>query len=164
MKISQYFSRIDIVDDEDHRYILTDDAPEWLQEAINEAHAGASHDDHIYELAHSFALDYDNGNISNRDADDSFGEWADSQVDLGDRDLYLFAADNYHARWYDDEQAKESVGADAGPLDHIRMVQYIIAQVVASALWEAIKEAEDDDSDVFDEEATYVLKKDDLKS
>lgn len=152
MKISQFFTRIDIVDSNAHRYILTDEAPSWLQEAIDEAHAGASHDDHIYELAHSFALDYDGGNITRADAWDNFVGWADDQVDVYDHDLYQFAADNSHRRWYDEEQASELVGKKANPLDHIRMVQYIVAQSVASAIWAAVKEAEEEEWDSLDSE------------
>lgn len=148
MNLSQYFKRIDIHETDRHRYILTDETPRWLQDAINEAHQGASHDDHIYDLAHTFALDYDSKNVTSSDARDNFGEWATSQIDYSDKDLYQFAADNYHCRWYDNEQAAECVGEKAGPLDHIRMVQYIIAQAVASVIWDAIKaDALDDGSE-----------------
>lgn len=124
-------------------YHLTIDAPDWLKEAIYDLHCGSLPSNYIYDLAHSFSVDYDNGNVT---SDDDFHEWADGMIDVYNADLYQFAADNSSASWYDDESATDLIGTSNDPLDHIRAVQYSVALTVAQALYRAIEDNLDEDN------------------
>lgn len=143
MKISEYFERLKIHNTNKHQYIFKPNAPDWLRKAIYKVHQGGMPVDYLFDLCYAFVRDYDEGNVTQENVEG--GLWADSQVDIYNSKLYQFAADHCNCNWYDDEQASELVGKEATPLDHIRMVQYVVAQSVAFILWDTIKEAEEQD-------------------
>lgn len=62
---------------------LTDDAPQWLRDAIHELNYEYLSPDQVCNLAHSFAIDYDcDYEFLSLQKNDCFSEWANENVDF----------------------------------------------------------------------------------
>lgn len=125
---------------------LTDDAPEWLRNAILAAHSDGADlpRDWIYEECEAACCRIDDG------VDDD-GEWihkhADSRVDVYTRQLYDWAAVMCHSTVYAlAKDRAEDYGAE-GSLDPERVIAFIqycaIAQI-AETIFQAWKGRDDE--------------------
>ena len=72
---------------------LADDRPDWLQEAVREAHQGTLPSDWIYAECKAAAEAFDEGVFDDCEDDDSVHEYVDGRVDVYTQALYRWAAD-----------------------------------------------------------------------
>lgn len=130
-------------------WCLTEDRPEWLQDAIREVHGSDLPNDWIYSACRDACSAIDDGALTD---DDSIHEWADSQVDVYTRDLYRWAGDMCTTDLFSDAESEASdfgtPGNDNDPTKRIGVVQYCAYSTIARTLMTAHGDAttEDDDS------------------
>jgi hypothetical protein len=118
----------------------TDDAPEWLTEAIQEAHGGDFQDDWIYLECRDACAAYDDGALSLSEDGDDVHEYADSAVDIYTKDRYQWATDHCLGSLFANA---ESEADDLGPSEdttaRLGVVQYCAIRAIASTMLEAIR-------------------------
>jgi hypothetical protein len=135
---------------------LRDDRPEWLQDAVREAHAGDFPNDWIYSECRAACEAIDAGDLSD---DDNLHEHADSRVDVYTRHLYQWAADFCLSdTWANAESEVDDMGtgpmvgvtlpAGSSSLQRITTVQYCARATIARIMLSAAQDnAEDDETD-----------------
>lgn len=127
-------------------YSLTKDAPEWVKDAIREAHDGGNifPNDWIYDACHTMASHMDDTDPD--DWDDAISEWADGAVDVYNTDRARWLASHLEFAGIVDEAVEELGHSDQGIHGDIGIGQYVLLERIASALIQAVRdEAENDD-------------------
>jgi hypothetical protein len=131
---------------------LKDGSPEWLLDAICEAHNGTFPSDWAYvECKAAFDAIDDGADLSDAD---TLAEHADGRVDVYTKALFAWAAEHCLTSLYSDaeEEAKDLVGEDATTEDRFKAIQYCAIQRIAATMAEACKEhGEDEDEDEDDD-------------
>jgi hypothetical protein len=121
---------------------LRDDRPEWLQDAVREAHAGDFPNDWIYSECRAACEAIDAGDLSD---DDNLHEHADSRVDVYTRHLYQWAADFCLSdTWANAESEADDMGTEGSALQRITTVQYCARATIARIMLSAAQENDDD--------------------
>jgi len=117
-------------------------APQWLRDAIREAHGDMLPNDWVYEACRDASLAIDDGALTDSD---SVHQYADGAVDIYTRDLAEWYRDMCHSDIYANAEceADDCGSSDNGNVDaRLRVIQYFaiarIAQTVLGA-WEASK-------------------------
>lgn len=126
---------------------LTDDAPEWLRDAILEAHDDELPNDWRYETCESIVGALEDGAEPE--------EIADSLVDVYTGPLFQWLADYIGRGAYCDEALESGLagGTSGDGLEAIvRAGQYLAIETMARGLAEAIAEHQDDDEDEEEEQ------------
>lgn len=123
---------------------LKDDAPEWLQDAVQDAHQGTLPNDWIYAECLAAVEAFDNEELG--EDGDGVHEHADGRVDTYTRDLYQWAADMCLTdTWASAESEAEDMGPTGTTLNRIASIQYCairhIAEIMRNVCLEAMKEA-----------------------
>lgn len=122
------------IDDGTTFYTLSDDHPEWLYDAVQEAHDGEFPNDWRYEHCLHIVSDIDNGSYDP-------GEIADSLVDIYDSDRLRWLADDPSRTAYCDEAQSDGLaGDDPSVIELAGIGQYLAIERMASILLEAIQE------------------------
>lgn len=136
-----------------HAYVtLTDDAPEWLKNAVSEAHQGTLPNDWICAECFAAVEAVDSGALDVEDEDDDdVHSYADSQVDVYTQELFQWAADfcltdTFAAA----KQEAHDMGMRDGDLEkQIAVVQYAAIRHIADTMKQACAAAKrrtDDDA------------------
>ncbi len=137
MKLASFFTKI-TANDGSERTICTDDAPEWLTEAIEDAHQGDLPNDWIYDECRAACEAIDEGSLTD---DDSVHEHADCRVEIYTKPLFQWAADMCLSSTYShaEEEANDIIdhNADGDTVKRFTAIQYCaiatIARVILSA-------------------------------
>jgi len=136
---------------------LTDDRPQWLYDAVHEAHGKDLPNDWIYAECEAACDAIDDGSIDveARYYQDAISEHTDGRVDIYTRDLYQWSADMCHSyTWsYAEEEAKDLGSADVDTEKRIAMIQYCAIQSIVDTIVEAWKEAKEESADDDTEES-----------
>ena len=116
---------------------LTDDAPEWLTDAVRKAHDGEFPNDWRYRICSAICDELD----AETD-DDRISDIADSLVDVYNYELITWAGEHVNRIGDVDEACREyGVADDAGIIDRISLGQYVtirnMAETLAAAYYEA---------------------------
>lgn len=118
---------------------LTDDAPEWVKDAVYSAHDGRMPDDGIYNLCASIASDLTEYDMTGKCPEDHLREIADNSVSCYHMDRYRWLAAHLdNSGWCEQAQEEELVASDASMSDRIAAGMYLKAYSVASTLHNAI--------------------------
>jgi hypothetical protein len=127
---------------------LTEGAPDWLKEAVREAHQGTLPSDWIYAECQAATIAFDEGTLDDSEDDDCVHEHTDSRIDTATKDLYQWAADFCLT---DTFAAAEEEATDMGMLEEketvkrIMSVQYAairhVTDVMRQACIKAVKES-----------------------
>ena len=122
---------------------LRDDAPEWLQDTIREAHFGAFPNDWIYaECEAAFDAYQDQGERPDTH------EHADGRVDVYTKDLYHWAEDMCLTDLFSEAEERAT---EFGPpnnssvLGVLRVVQYCAIEMIAAVMFDAIEANKEDE-------------------
>jgi hypothetical protein len=133
-------------------FTFVDDRPDWVYDAVMEAHDGEMPDDWRFDICDSLFEEID------EDTDeDSLSEIVDGLVDVYNSDRVRWLAGNLNRASYVDE-AVESFGVSDSPdvYNMIGMGQYVCIDQMAHIIFTAIKEnaevEEDDEEDEDDED------------
>jgi hypothetical protein len=128
---------------------LKDSAPEWLRDAVREAHGGSLPNDWIYDECRAACGEIDEDRFSGRYPEDVVHEHADGQVDVYTSKLFAWAADMCNSGIYADAESEASdlVSADASTEDRIKAIQYCAIQRITYAMIEAWRENADEETD-----------------
>ncbi len=123
------------------------DAPEWVSDACQEAHARDLPNDWIYEECRAAFEAYEAGEITEGETH----EHTDNRVDVYTRDAYQWAADfclSY--TWAEAEEAAKDLGMPEDTEKRIQVIQYAaiqrIAEIIVAACDAAAAAEENDDS------------------
>ncbi len=118
--------------------VLRDGAPEWITDAVRDAHAGMFPDDRIYTLCRD-AFDF----IA--DGGDDASDFADGAVDVYTSDRVRWLASHLGRVSLCDEAASDFAIGDggAGIIDRIGWGQFLEASRVYATVWEACERADD---------------------
>lgn len=119
---------------------LRDDAPEWLKEAVREAHQGDLPLDWIYAECQAAAQAIDAGDIDlvGEDDMDALHEHADGRVDIYTKELYQWAADFCLTdTWAAAEEAAREMGLPEETEKRLACVQYAAIHFVAETMRDA---------------------------
>lgn len=139
MELTDYFQR-KTRDDGTTFVTLTDDAPEWLDDAVMAAHDGEWPNDWRYETCESIVE-----MLAGSGADPSDAAWeiADSLVDVYNHDLYAWATPD---RWCYVDEAIENLGEVRDLSQALMQGQFYCIERMALALADAIEENAGDES------------------
>jgi hypothetical protein len=126
--------------DDGTRFVtLTDDRPDWLQDAVMEAHDDELPNDWRFETCAAIA-EWLDGLLDLDDADDMVSEFADAQVDVYTSDRLRWVAGHLGRVDYCDEAASEyGSGARDGIVDRIGQGQYLCIERMASLMLNAYR-------------------------
>lgn len=119
---------------------LKDDAPEWLGDAVYDAHNGCLPNDWVYEMARAAVCAIEEGSLN----EDSLGEWCDGMVDVYTKDLFGWSEQFCLTDLF--SLAEEEVAdMGAGDVDvslegRIRIIQYCAIQRIALVILSAYEE------------------------
>ena len=129
---------------------LTDGAPEWLKDAVRDAHQGTLPNDWIYAECKAAVEAFDVGDLTNEeDPDDDVHAYADAQVDVYTMDLFQWAADFCLTEtWACAHQEARDMGMRDGELERqIALVQYVALRHIADTMKRACAKALTDQRD-----------------
>lgn len=123
---------------------FAEDRPEWVYDAVMEAHDGEMPDDWRFDICDSLF-----GEIDEDTDEDSLSEIVDGLVDVYNSDLVNWLAGHLDRASYVDEAAEEfGVGDSPDVHNMIGMGQYVCIDQMAHIIFTAIKEnAEVDEED-----------------
>lgn len=146
--MSGYFQR-KTRDNGEAFYTFVDDRPDWVYDAVMEAHDGEMPDDWRYDICDSLFAEID----EDTDEDD-LHEIVDGLVDVYNADRTAWLAGNlYRASWVDEAAEEFGIPDDGGIFGLIGMGQYLCIRQMAQIIFDAIKEnAEEEDEDEEDED------------
>lgn len=146
-KIAPFFERRRTRDSGEAFYTLKDDKPEWLQDAVMDAHNGEMPDDWIYEQCSAIADmidDYD----PDDDLEDATHEMADGLVDVYTHDLNRwYAANLCRAEWVEQAREEGLIDADADITARFSAGQYLQLRFIADQLVGAVIDNEEEDDE-----------------
>lgn len=140
--LAEYFER-KTRENGDAFYTLTDDRPDWLHEAVRDAHEGEMPDDWRYETCCNIAHALDDEYLVTED--DVF-EWADGQVDVYTSDLLRWLSDNLNRASEVDEAYDEMGWPQEGGFVRLLMwAQMRVIERMARILYDAYTENKDEE-------------------
>ncbi len=135
MKLSDFFVR-NTRDDGSKFVSLADNRPDWLYDAVYEAHQGDPPCDWIYAECEAAACAIDDGALSD---EDDLHEHADSQVDIYTKQLFSWQADMCLTSTYSyaEERASE-LGTDTSDMiKAVQTLQYCAIETIANTILQA---------------------------
>jgi hypothetical protein len=140
--MSEYFQR-KTRDSGEAFYAFADDRPNWVYDAVMEAHDGEMPDDWRFDICDSLfdEIDADTN-------EDSLSEIVDGLVDVYNSDRVKWLAGHLLRGGYVDE-AVESFGVSDSPdvYNMIGMGQYVCIEQMAHIIFQAIKDNVEEDED-----------------
>ena len=119
-------------------YKLRDGSPQWMTDAIHEAHGDIMPLDWIYEHC-SRVVDMMT-EYEPEDWDDSVSEWADGLVDVYNADRARWLALHLEFAGFVDEAVEEFGHSDQGVMGDIGMGQFKLLEQIAYAMLSAVNE------------------------
>lgn len=127
---------------------IRDGAPEWIKDAVRDAHDDMLPDDYVYGYARA-AFDW----IAENDGDeDSAAEFADN-VDVYSADLLAWLSSHSARRGFVEEARSEGLLSPDADLDKQMMAgQYLERQRVYSVIWKAVEAQVEEISDAAHEQ------------
>jgi hypothetical protein len=143
MKTARYFETRKR-DDGDEFVTLKDETPEWLTDAVREAHAGDLPNDWIYAECRAACEAIDEGTVSD---EDDLHQHADGRVEVYTKDLFAWATEMCGTTtWASAEEEAEEVGSNTvGCEERIRAIQFFAIRNVASSMLEAVSAHTDEE-------------------
>jgi hypothetical protein len=130
---------------------LVDDRPDWLQEAVREAHQGTLPHDWIYAECRAAVESFVAGDL---DDEDSVHEFAEGRVDVYTKNLYQWAADFCLTETFGfAEQEARDMGLPEETERRLACIQYAALRHIADVMFRACTEAADEASAAAELEA-----------
>jgi hypothetical protein len=145
MNIGQHFTSAQR--DNGDRFVKTkDDCPEWLKDAIQEAHQGDLPNDWIYSVCDAACCAIDDDELTD---EDSLHEWADGQVDIYTKDLATWYADMCNSSTFSNAEGEaEDAGCESSDIDErLKVIQYYAISSIGRTILDAVKSNESNDDD-----------------
>jgi hypothetical protein len=136
--IASYFDDTKTRDNGEYFVHLKDDAPEWLSDAVRDAHQGTLPNDWIYAECLAAVEAFDFGDFD----EDYIHEHADGRVDVYTRELYQWAADMCLTdTWANAEAEAAEMGLVEETEKRLAVIQYCAIRYIAEAMLNACKDA-----------------------
>ena len=144
--MSDYFQR-KTRDNGEGFYAFADDRPDWVYDAVMEAHDGEFPDDWRFDICDSLF-----GEIDENTDEDDLHELIDGLVDVYNSDRLKWLADDQSRTAYCDEALREFGGDSKDILEMIGYGQYLCISQMAHIIFQAIKDNVEEDEEDEDEE------------
>jgi len=159
-RLSSYFKKV-TRDSGESFYTLTDDRPDYLDDAVQAAHSHGKDlpNDWIYGECASACYAIDDEIFNVKYPEDAVHEYADSQVDIYTRDVFQWAADMCHSYTYayaEEEASDLGVDVKEGTVKVLQMIQYCAIRTIVQTILDAWREAEEEADE--DNEETVLTK------
>lgn len=127
-------------------YVLSESAPEWVRDAVREAHVGTLPNDWVYSVCKNFFDVYDPESVK-----DPYGfahEFADRQVNIYTNTLAQWYADNCLTSFMAQaDEELEELGLNHGHLsDQIKALQHIAIRRIAEIIIEACQNNQEENT------------------
>jgi hypothetical protein len=130
-------------DNGDKFVTLTDDAPEWLADAVREAHQGDLPDDWIYTECRAACDAIDDGSIA---SEDDIHAHADSRVEIYTAKLARWYADMCLSSTYSEAECRaEEIGPGDGVNDRLMRIQYCAIEYIAETIFRAFEDNQEEE-------------------
>jgi len=153
IKLAQYFKRDKRADGKTF-HTLHDNRPEWLQEAVREAHQTDLPNDWIYETCSAAADAIDGGYLGADKYGDDLHEWADGQVEIYTKPLLQWVADMCLSSTYSNAESEaDDLGVGGDTVKRAMCVQYCAIRAIGQAMVDAWREACEAQEDEASEES-----------
>lgn len=125
---------------------LKDDRPDWLQDAVRDAHSDMLPDDWVYAECEAACNAIDEGSLKD---DDDLHEHADGRVDIYTRARFQWAADKCNSILFAEaeERAKDASDGSGDIAEQLRLIQYHAIAAIATTMLDAAKEAADEEDE-----------------
>lgn len=123
---------------------LTDNAPEWLRDAVYDAHGDMLPNDWVFDICMDAVSSYDSGDLT----EESVFSWADSRVDVYTKELFQWAADFCLSGLYSDAESKVRDDCSSrrdgwlNPSDAFMRIQCYVLESIAQTMLAACEKAE----------------------
>lgn len=139
MKLADAFER-ETRDNGDRFVTLKDDAPDWLREAVYDAHKGSLPDDWVFETCYHACLAIDDGMLTE---EETHG-FCEGEVDIYTRPLFQWAADCcLSPLWSEAEERAEELGEGGAIVGQLQRIQYCAIEQIASIILAAHAQAQE---------------------
>lgn len=129
---------------------LKDERPEWLHDAVRDAHAGDFPNDWIYAECRAACDAIDDGSIDvdNRDVSDQVWEHADGRVDVYTRKLYQWAADKCLSDTFAqaESEVNDLLDGVTDTAKRLSVIQFCAIQSIVNVMVEAWRDNRDEES------------------
>jgi hypothetical protein len=148
MNLGAFFKKLDRKPEEpaSRAVTLTENRPEWLFDAVRDAHDGTLPNDWIYEECQAVCDAIDDGSLA---TDDDIHEHADGRVDVYTQNRFgwaeCFCLQSLFAEA--EEQAKDCGGESTDVAEHLGRVQYFAIERIARVIFEAYQSSQDETSE-----------------
>jgi len=149
MKLSSFFKKIERNDEV--IYFLSDDAPEWLQNAVYKAHLDQAPNNWIFEQCYYACLAIDDNSFSD---EDYIYQHADNHVDEYTKLVHQWSADMCLGSLYAYAAEEAENFFDKDITKNIQLIQYHAILFIVQTILDAYKEQkeQDEQSEVEDDE------------
>ena len=118
---------------------LADGRPDWLHDAVRDAHQGALPNDWIYSECNAAVEAFDAGDLADEDA---VNEYVDGRVDVYTKELYQWAADFCLTETFAAaEQEARDMGLPEETEKRLQCIQYAAIRHIADTMREACAKA-----------------------
>lgn len=126
--------------DNGERFVtLTDERPEWLQDAVRDAHRGTMPNDWIYDECRAAVEAFEDQTIED---EDDVHEYVDGRVDVYTKALYQWAADFCLTdTWSEAEVEAAEFGEIPETERLIAQIQYCVIRYIAEVMRNACVDA-----------------------
>jgi hypothetical protein len=147
-KLGDYFKKLDRKPEgcASRAVTLADNRPEWLHDAIREAHVSDLPNDWIYEECQAACDAIDAGDLKD---DDAIHEYADGRVDIYTRARFDWAAQFCLSDTYADAESEDNDcgGDDSDVAERFGRIQYFaIARIARILLDASLAQTDDEES------------------
>lgn len=129
------------IEGRDGAWTLREGRPDWMQEAVREAHANDAPGDWIYAECRAAFQSIDDGSLTD---DDSLHQYADGRVDVYTKELYQWATDHCLGDLYAQakEESEELLSDTKDPEKIFSAIQYSAIRFIATTILEAYQDQE----------------------
>lgn len=125
-------------------YSFTDDAPQWVQDAVYEAHQGSLPNDWIFDICKS-AFDYaSNQPLNEDDLYELALQFADGEVDIYNKNIAQWYANHCNSDFVagaeDELRDIEALSDSDSVIDILKQLQYVAIKNIAYTVFKAVFE------------------------
>ena len=135
MKLSDYFTTKKRTNGEDYA-TLRADRPDWLYEAVRDAHDSELPNDWRYNTCAAICASLDD-NLDEHNLDNWAAEFAEDTTDISNSDLLAWLSGNLYRIDSVDEASRELAVEETNMMGRVRLGQFVVIEEMALTIGQA---------------------------